>query len=143
MLEAAAPSVQWAAVSTWVEEIRVPPHQGVRPFLLTSPTWRLCLQSVVVVAIYKTDLPWVFVLLSLLATNNTATGSTSLHAALKTAKIVSQKLFLMTDKNIFFQQCIQLTQPGKFLEQQWQQAQEQLWLQEQVLWWHQSLGVKS
>ena len=83
MLEAAAPSVQWAAVSTWVEEIRVPPHQGVRPFLLTSPTWRLCLQSVLVEDIFKTDLPWVFVLLSLLATNNTAVGSATLHSALE------------------------------------------------------------
>merc|ERR1719222_661265 len=38
MLDAADPAVQWAAVRTWVDEMRVPPHQGERPFLLTSPT---------------------------------------------------------------------------------------------------------
>ena len=70
-------------MSTWVEEIRVPPHHGVRPFLLTSPTWRLCLQSVLVEDIFKTDLPRVLVLLSLLTANNTAVGSATLHSALE------------------------------------------------------------
>merc|ERR1712114_39940 len=31
-------TVQWAAVRTWVEEMRVPPHQGSCSFLNTSPT---------------------------------------------------------------------------------------------------------
>merc|ERR1719308_700322 len=36
--DAALPSVQWAAVRTWVEEMRVPPPQGSCSFLNTSPT---------------------------------------------------------------------------------------------------------
>ena len=36
MLDAAEPSVQCAAVRTWVDEMRVPPHQGICPSLLTS-----------------------------------------------------------------------------------------------------------
>ena len=104
--------MQWAAVSTWVEEIRVPPHQGVRPFLLTSPTWRLCLQSVLVEDIFKTDLPWVLVLLSLLTTNNTAVGSATLHSALE--RQASVKMFKML-------------RPGRFPEQQSRLVLEQLW----------------
>ena len=38
MLEAVAPAVQWAAVSTCLLLIRVPPQKGVWPRLETSPT---------------------------------------------------------------------------------------------------------
>ena len=38
MLLTVAPAVQWAAVSTCLLLIRVPPQKGVLPFLETSPT---------------------------------------------------------------------------------------------------------
>ena len=97
MLEAAEPSVQWAAVRTWVEEMRVPPHQGVRPFLLTRPTCQkilshnffLCLRILILkfFVSLETDLPGVLMLLGLLTSNNSAIGSTTLDAALKIAKL--------------------------------------------------------
>ena len=65
-----------------MEEIRVPPHHGVRPFRLTSPTCQKNCHNRHI-AIFQFDLPRILVLLSLLATNDTSIGSTALHAALK------------------------------------------------------------
>ena len=107
------PTVQWAAVSTWVEEIRVPPHQGVRPLLLTSPTWGEALSFFC--SLFKTDLPGVFVLLSLLTTDNTTVGSTALHPTLHRQSLVKMfKIFKMF-KMIKSFQMFQMLRPGKFL----------------------------
>ena len=113
------PTVQWAAVSTWVEEIRVPPHQGVRPFLLTSPTWGVALSFFC--SLFRTDLPGVFVFLSVLTTDNTTVGSTALNPTLQRQSSV--KMFKIFKKvkmfNIFkmfkMLKMFQMLRPGKFL----------------------------
>ena len=38
MEDVVSPAVQWAAVSTWREEMMEPPHQGLLPKRDTSPT---------------------------------------------------------------------------------------------------------
>ena len=113
ILEAAKSSVQWAAVSTWVEEIRVPPQKGVRPFLLTSPTWGLTLSFFC--SLFRTDLPGVFVFLGLLTTDNTTVGSTTLNPTLQRQSSV--KMFKIFKKVKMFKmfKMFQMLRPGKFL----------------------------